>query len=76
MNLVLPAAELIILVSIVGQRVAQIIWQRSLQIYKVRMKQCNCIVSGVRLILTELGARSGEKKLVYCYKQGYYGSTM
>ena len=62
MNPVLSAAEFIILVSIVGQRVAQIIWQISSQIYKVYVEQCNYIVSGVRSILTELAARSGEKK--------------
>ena len=47
MKLVLPAAELIILVFIVRQRVAQIIWHRLSQIYKLHVEQCNYIVPAV-----------------------------
>ena len=61
MKLVLLAAKLVLLVSIVGQRVAQIIWQKSPQMYKVGVQQCNGIVSISQSIPTELVSRSGEK---------------
>ena len=68
MNPMLPAGKLIILVCIVGQRVAQIIWQNRRKCTKYVCNNVIALFTASRSLLTELGARSGEKKLVYCYK--------